>query len=90
MLAEFQLAFVAARADDVTFSPDSSRVATGNQDGSAVIWDTGSGAVQVTLIGHDRYVYGVDYNHDGKQLVFASNRFGKVKGETNVFIADWH
>jgi Tol biopolymer transport system component len=26
---------------------------------------------------------------DGKRLVFASNRNGKVKGDTNVFIADW-
>jgi Tol biopolymer transport system component len=30
------------------------------------------------------------FSHDGKTLVFASNRFGKVKGETNVFIADWN
>jgi Tol biopolymer transport system component len=29
------------------------------------------------------------FSHDGKQLVFASNRFGKETGETNVFIADW-
>ena len=29
------------------------------------------------------------FSHDGKRLVFASNRFGKVKGETNIFIADW-
>lgn len=29
------------------------------------------------------------FSHDGKKLVFASNRHGKVKGETNVFIADW-
>ena len=29
------------------------------------------------------------FSHDGKTLVFASNRFGKVEGETNVFIADW-
>jgi hypothetical protein len=27
------------------------------------------------------------FSHDGKNLVFASNRFGKVRGETNVFIA---
>jgi Tol biopolymer transport system component len=30
------------------------------------------------------------FSHDGKKLVFASNRNGKQKGETNVFIADWH
>jgi Tol biopolymer transport system component len=29
------------------------------------------------------------FSHDGKTLVFASNRFGKVEGETNVFIAEW-
>ncbi len=29
------------------------------------------------------------FSHDGERLVFASNRDGKVKGETNVFIADW-
>jgi TolB protein len=29
------------------------------------------------------------FSHDGKRLVFASNRFGKVPGETNIFIADW-
>jgi Tol biopolymer transport system component len=29
------------------------------------------------------------FSPDGKKLVFASNRNGKVKGETNIFIADW-
>ena len=29
------------------------------------------------------------FSHDGTKLVFASNRNGKVRGETNVFIADW-
>lgn len=29
------------------------------------------------------------FTSDGKKLVFASNRAGKVRGETNVFIADW-
>lgn len=29
------------------------------------------------------------FSHDGTKLVFASNRDNKVKGETNVFIADW-
>ncbi len=29
------------------------------------------------------------FSHDGRKLVFASNRNGRVRGETNVFIADW-
>ncbi len=29
------------------------------------------------------------FSHDGRRLVFASNRHGKVRGETNIFIADW-
>ncbi|HBG94957.1 MAG TPA: hypothetical protein DDY14_06440 [Chromatiaceae bacterium] len=29
------------------------------------------------------------FSYDGKQLVFASNRNNKIRGETNVFIADW-
>jgi Tol biopolymer transport system component len=29
------------------------------------------------------------FSPDGKQLVFASNRFGGVPGETNIFVAEW-
>ena len=29
------------------------------------------------------------FSPDGKKLVFASNRGAKVRGETNVFVADW-
>jgi Tol biopolymer transport system component len=29
------------------------------------------------------------FSPDGKYLVFASNRYGKVKGETNLFLAEW-
>ena len=29
------------------------------------------------------------FTHDGKRLVFASNRNGKQPHETNIFVADW-
>ncbi len=29
------------------------------------------------------------WTHDGKRLVFASNRHNGVRGETNIFVADW-
>jgi len=29
------------------------------------------------------------FTRDGKRLIFASNRNGKIRGETNLFIADW-
>ena len=29
------------------------------------------------------------FSRDVKRLVFASNRNGRLKGETNIFIADW-
>jgi Tol biopolymer transport system component len=29
------------------------------------------------------------FSPDGKRLVFASNRNGKIEGETNLFIAEW-
>jgi Tol biopolymer transport system component len=29
------------------------------------------------------------FSPDGKKLVFATNRWGKVPGETNLFVVDW-
>ena len=29
------------------------------------------------------------FSPDGRQLGFASNRYGSIQGETNIFIADW-
>ena len=29
------------------------------------------------------------FSPDGKYLVFASNRYGKAKGDTNLFVAEW-
>ncbi|NJO06528.1 MAG: hypothetical protein HC876_13925, partial [Chloroflexaceae bacterium] len=29
------------------------------------------------------------FSPDGRHLVFASNRYGKQRGDTNVFVAEW-
>ena len=47
----------------------------------------GTGLEQITF--NDTFDGFPMFSTDGKKLVFASNRFGKVQGETNVFIADW-
>ncbi len=47
----------------------------------------GSGLTQVTT--HGDFDGFPMFSPDGTKLVFASNRYGKVQGETNIFIADW-
>ena len=51
------------------------------------IRDDGTGLEQVTF---DPTFDGFPmFSPNGKQLVFASNRNAKVRGETNIFLADW-
>jgi TolB protein len=47
----------------------------------------GSGVERITF--NDTFDGFPMFSPDGKKLVFASNRNAKVRGETNVFIADW-
>jgi len=51
--------------------------------------------INVDGTGLERVTHSPDFDgfpmisRDGKKLVWASNRGGKVRGETNVFVADW-
>ncbi len=47
----------------------------------------GTGLEQITF--NDVFDGFPMFSADGKKLVFASNRNEKIKGETNIFIADW-
>ncbi|MEK7469393.1 MAG: hypothetical protein AAB074_18620 [Planctomycetota bacterium] len=49
--------------------------------------EDGSGLVRVTT--SDTFDGFPMFSSDGKRLVFASNRDSAVKGETNIFLADW-
>jgi Tol biopolymer transport system component len=49
--------------------------------------DDGTGAERITF--NETFDGFPMFSPDDKSLVFASNRNGKAKGETNLFVADW-
>ena len=52
-----------------------------------MINDDGTGAQQITF--NETFDGFPMFSPDGTSLIFASNRNDKVKGETNLFLADW-
>jgi len=77
------------------FHPDGKRIifSSNHNTGNARNFDLyivnvdGTGLEKITS--YDSFDGFPMFSPDGKKLVFASNRNGKVRGETNIFIADW-
>ncbi len=50
------------------WSPDGSRIAGGEVDGSITVWDANTGTVDITLTGHTRAVQSVTWSPDGSRI----------------------
>jgi hypothetical protein len=58
--------------DSVAFSPDATRLLTGSQDGTARVWDAGTGQQKAVLKGHVDWVSSVAFSPDGKRILTGS------------------
>jgi eukaryotic-like serine/threonine-protein kinase len=57
----------------VAFSPDGTRIATGNYSKTATIWDAETGTALLELKGHTGNVNSVGFSPDGKRIVTGSD-----------------
>jgi WD40 repeat protein len=56
----------------VAFSPDGSRLLTGSDDRSAILWEVGTGRVLAVYKGHPGPVKAVAYSPDGRRVATGS------------------
>ncbi|HSV67228.1 MAG TPA: pentapeptide repeat-containing protein, partial [Mycobacteriales bacterium] len=55
------------------YSPDGTRIVTASDDGTARVWDAGTGEPLLSLTGHTSTVWGCGYSPDGTRIVTASD-----------------
>ena len=55
----------------LALSPDGQRLATGDAEGGAQVWDAQDGSARLELTGHDDWVTGVAFSPDGRRLATA-------------------
>lgn len=63
---------VRAGVNTLSFSPDGSLLASGNQDNSILLWDVPTGSVRHHLTGHLCFVSCVAFSPDGRRLASGS------------------
>jgi WD40 repeat protein len=75
---------VAGQVHHASFSPDGRRIVTGSRDGTARIWDAGTGA-EILSLRHGRYVMHASFRPDGRWLATAGQA---ATGEYEVALWD--
>jgi WD40 repeat protein len=58
--------------EEVVFSPDGKRIATGGKDRMIRVWDARSGKLQHTLQGHTDFVFALAFSPDGNRIASGS------------------
>ena len=59
-------------AQDMSFSPDGTALASGSDDGTVKLWDVTTHENIATLQGHTNWVYSVSFSPDGATLASGS------------------
>ena len=68
------------RVNDIEFSPDGSRLASGDVKGRICIWNTDSGSVQQQCVGHTAPIASLAFGSDNETLVSATKRYQNTGG----------
>lgn len=58
--------------NQIAFSPDGTRIATGGEDGTTRLWEPRTGTETFQFVGHTSLVSGVSFSPDGRLLATAS------------------